>query len=59
MLEDPYGRHLYTALTALLRALPGDEPKLTGLVRSLGSAMKGTAGSSTVVQWLEFWKTHL
>ena len=59
VLEDPYGRHLYTALTALLRELPGDEPKLTGLVRSLGSAMKGTAGSSTVVQWLEFWKTHL
>lgn len=59
VLADPYGRHLYIALTALLRELPTDEPKLTGLVRSLGSALKGTAGAGTVVQWLEFWQQHL
>lgn len=59
VLADPYGRHLYVALTALLRELPTDEPRLTGLVRSLGSALKGTAGAGTVTQWLEFWKTHL
>lgn len=59
VLADPYGRHLYAALDALLRELPGDESKLNGLVRSLGSALKGTSGASTLVQWLEFWKQHL
>lgn len=59
VLVDPYGRHLYVALQALLQRLPEDEQKLAGLVRSLGSALKGTAGATTVVQWLEFWQTHL
>lgn len=59
VLADPNGRHLHAALTALLAELPTDESKLTGLVRSLGSALKGTAGATTVVRWLEFWQTHL
>lgn len=59
VLSDPSGRNLYTALNALLVELPSDEEQLTGLVRSLGSALKGTDGAGTIVRWLEFWQTHL
>ena len=59
VLSDPQGQRLYGAVEALLRALPRDENKLTGLVRSLGMSMRGTVSAATVVQWLEFWQSRL
>lgn len=58
-LSDPTGRRLHAAVTALLTALPGDQDRLTGLVKSLGAAMRSTAGAGTVVQWMEFWESRL
>ena len=59
VLADATGQHLYVALRALLAALPTDQQKLSGLVRSLGSAMKSTDSASTVSQWLGFWQRRL
>lgn len=59
VLRDDSGVHLYAALHALLAELPTNEQKLTGLVRSLGSALKSTDGAATVVRWLEFWQSRL
>lgn len=59
VLADPTGARLQTAMQSLLRELPTDPQQREGLIRSLGSAMKGTVGASTVAQWLEFWQRRL
>ena len=59
VLADPTGDTLRVAMLALLRELPADDERLAGLVRSLGSALKATAGAATVVQWMEFWQSRL
>lgn len=59
VLADPTGARLHAAVVSLLRELPANEQQLTGLVRSLGSALKATDGATTVVRWLEFWQSRL
>lgn len=59
VLSDPTGVRLHQCLNALLVELPTDEDRLTGLVKSLGAAMRATTSAATVVQWLEFWESRL
>lgn len=58
-LSDPTGVRLHTCINALLQELPTDHDRLTGLVRSLGAAMRATTSAATVVSWLEFWESRL
>ncbi len=58
-LSDPTGVRLFACINALLVELPTDHDRLTGLVRSLGAAMRATTSAATVVQWLEFWESRL
>lgn len=59
VLEDETGAHLYVALRALLAELPTNDQNVSGLVRSLGSALKSTDSASTVALWLGFWQRGL
>lgn len=58
-LSDPTGVRLHACINALLAELPRDHDKLTGLVKSLGAAMRATTSAATVVSWLEFWESRL
>lgn len=58
-LSDPTGVRLHSCIEALLRELPTDRDRLTGLVKSLGAAMRATTSAATVVSWLEFWESRL
>ena len=58
-LSDPTGVRLHACINALLSELPTDHNRLTGLVKSLGAAMRATTSAATVVQWLEFWESRL
>lgn len=58
-LSDPTGVRLHACVNALLAELPRDHDKLTGLVKSLGAAMRATTSAATVVSWLEFWESRL
>jgi len=58
-LSDPTGVRLHACVNALLRELPNDHDRLSGLVKSLGAAMRATTSAATVVEWLEFWESRL
>jgi hypothetical protein len=58
-LSDPTGVRLHACINALVVELPTDHNRLTGLVKSLGAAMRATTSAATVVQWLEFWESRL
>lgn len=58
-LSDPSGVRLHACIDALLAELPTDHNRLTGLVKSLGSAMRATTSAATVISWLEFWESRL
>ena len=58
-LSDPTGVRLHACINALLLELPTVHNRLSGLVHSLGAAMRSTTGTATVVQWLEFWESRL